>query len=770
MATLSELIGFSPSQGGKFASTSKLTGVIYPNWAGAAKELGTDVRAAYVDALQEQQAFERQQDRDYLDRAHEFVELNEQVDVSLWAVWSSRATVLRIDGPLCFASQTSTSLLKDLSAFLSTFQKDLSAVSGHVAELQGRSKTIEGRLQARKAVERSLHPYLESITLSPPLIHTIIETPVGDHWIDAIPELDQKLGAIRSGPRIQGRKALDEIAEALRVAAAQKILTHLISLIKPFTTSINSPLSSLQTFVLLPLKPLFDFLRRHAARQAHEFQKAYTNTMRWYYETGFRRYVRTLEKVRVKGVQVPEPIGVVGAGADGGLSLLAKRPASQHLSATFASATGDLNSAIANSRIEGGPPIMTVAPTDKTSTTIKPSPEYLFRSASLVMSDNAETEYAFLSTFFGTHSSLNVNEPRTPSLFAAEGGNGAKVPGAGDTSTASWISVSGPGQAGTRTPLGEDESGSQFELELKSNSGLSMSTSNWMTTTTREEKSGRLNRTVVGGLWKLIMEPAQEYMRNFTAALLDPAFPPSPIALLSMIRLNEALLNRLVSAPPVQVINSTAMLQQMQDEAEQPPQLIVPSTPTCPAMETHLISIRMQLWPLFISSMKNELDSIKAINGSGSGTTSSMASMFGTMTGGKTGTGGAVKDSVVRIIIKRYAEMFNAVLELVVGTCTTSKATTLMEGGDDPTRVQTSGPIGEDQLPVVFDHLIKLRNEVDKLLVHQADKIQDPDKRGLFLKAHYQEIGAILSGGSNTSHSKSQSEVAHYRELARKLM
>ncbi|SCZ90581.1 BZ3500_MvSof-1268-A1-R1_Chr1-3g02079 [Microbotryum saponariae] len=769
MATLSELIGFSPSQGGTFASTSKLAGVIYPNWAGAAKELGTDVRAAYVEALQDQQARERQQDRDYLDRAHEFVELNEQVDVSCRRsghhLQRLRVLIARV------TSQTSTSLLKDLSAFLSTFQQDLSAVSGHVADLQGRSKTIEGRLQARKAVERSLHPYLESITLSPPLIHTIIETPVGDHWIDAIPELDQKLGAIRSGPRIQGRKALDEIAEALRVAAAQKILTHLVSLIKPFTTSINSPLSSLQTFVLLPLKPLFDFLRRHAARQAHEFQKAYTNTMRWYYETGFRRYVRTLEKVRVKGVQVPEPIGVVGAGADGGLSLLAKRPANQHPSATPTSATGGLNSAIANSRVEGGPPIMTVASTtDKTSTPTKPSPEYLFRSASLVMSDNAETEYAFLSTFFGTHSSLNVNEPRTPSLFAAEGANGAKVPRAGDTSTASWISVSGPGQAGTRTPLDEDESGSQFELELKSNSGLSMSTSNWMTTTTREEKSGRLNRTVVEGLWKLVMEPAQEYMRNFTAALLDPASPPSPIALLSMIRLNEALLNRLVSAPPVQVINSTAMLQQMQDEAEQPLQLIVPSIPTCPAMEAHLISIRMQLWPLFVSSMKNELDSIKAINGSGSGTTSSMASMFGSMTGAKTGTGGAVKDSVVRIIIRRYADMFNTVLELAVGTSNTSKATTLMEGDDHPTRVQSSGPIGEDHLPVVFDHLIKLRNEVDKLLVHQADKIQDPDKRGLFLKAHYQEIGAILSGGSNTSHSKSQSEVAHYRELARKLM
>lgn len=46
--------------------------------------------------------------------------------------------------------QTSTQLLKELSAFLSTFQHDLSAVSGHISELQGRSKTIEARLEARK--------------------------------------------------------------------------------------------------------------------------------------------------------------------------------------------------------------------------------------------------------------------------------------------------------------------------------------------------------------------------------------------------------------------------------------------------------------------------------------------------------------------------------------------------------------------------------------------------------------------------------------------
>lgn len=61
--------------------------------------------------------------------------------------------------------------------------------------------------------------------------------------------------------------------------------------------------------MLLPLKPLFDFIRRHAARQAHEFQKAYISTIRWYYETGFRRYVRALEKLRLRVVEKPEDIG-----------------------------------------------------------------------------------------------------------------------------------------------------------------------------------------------------------------------------------------------------------------------------------------------------------------------------------------------------------------------------------------------------------------------------------------------------------------------------
>lgn len=41
-------------------------------------------------------------------------------------------------------------MLDSLESFLSTFQHDLSSVSGHISELQNRSRTIESRLQSRK--------------------------------------------------------------------------------------------------------------------------------------------------------------------------------------------------------------------------------------------------------------------------------------------------------------------------------------------------------------------------------------------------------------------------------------------------------------------------------------------------------------------------------------------------------------------------------------------------------------------------------------------
>jgi len=76
-----------------------------------------------------------------------------------------------------------------------------------------------------QAVERSLDPFLESITIAPSLINTILHTPVSESWVEPIVELDSRLGAIRSGPRVQSRFPLDQVAEALRLKVSRQPLS-----------------------------------------------------------------------------------------------------------------------------------------------------------------------------------------------------------------------------------------------------------------------------------------------------------------------------------------------------------------------------------------------------------------------------------------------------------------------------------------------------------------------------------------------------------------
>jgi hypothetical protein len=60
----------------------------------------------------------------------------------------------------------------------------------------------------------------------------------------------------------------------------------------------------LQTAILIKYKPLFSFLQTQALDVATEFQRAYVAAARVYYETGFRRYIRSLGVVKV-GPSVP---------------------------------------------------------------------------------------------------------------------------------------------------------------------------------------------------------------------------------------------------------------------------------------------------------------------------------------------------------------------------------------------------------------------------------------------------------------------------------
>lgn len=65
--------------------------------------------------------------------------------------------------------------------------------------------------------------------------------------------------------------------------------------------------------------------------------------------------------------------------------------------------------------------------------------------------------------------------------------------------------------------------------------------------------------------------------------------------------------------------------------------------------------------------------------------------------------------------------------------------------------------------------ILRLRNELDKLLVYQGDKIVQEDKKKAFLSTHYEAILlGIASQIGQVAHPRTQEAMAHYRLLLQK--
>ena len=61
----------------------------------------------------------------------------------------------------------------------------------------------------------------------------------------------------------------------------------------------STNISVIQTSVFLKYRSLYAFLQRQAPAVSSEIQRAYVSATRTYFETGFRRYIRTLTWIKV---------------------------------------------------------------------------------------------------------------------------------------------------------------------------------------------------------------------------------------------------------------------------------------------------------------------------------------------------------------------------------------------------------------------------------------------------------------------------------------
>lgn len=72
-----------------------------------------------------------------------------------------------------------------------------------------------------------------------------------------------------------------------------------MAIIKPIRASMTTNMQVVQTSILLKYRSLFSFLQNHVPNVASEIQRTYIGAARAYYETGFRRYCRSLGWIMV---------------------------------------------------------------------------------------------------------------------------------------------------------------------------------------------------------------------------------------------------------------------------------------------------------------------------------------------------------------------------------------------------------------------------------------------------------------------------------------
>ncbi|KAH9062806.1 vacuolar sorting protein [Lactarius vividus] len=577
-------------------------------------------------------------------RAKEFVELHEQV-------------------------QTGLGLLDSLESFLSTFQRDLTAVSGQISDLQSRSRDIEGRLKSRKKIEKPLASLISDVTLSPGVVNTLLDTDVGESWLHAISDFELRLEGLKVRGRVRAARDLGEVAEGLRIVAATKIRAFFLALLQPIRASMTTNMHVVQTTVFLKYRPLYAFLMRHAPNVATELQKAYVATARTYYETGFRRYMRSLGWV--KGRTTEKDPGLVSA-LDG-----PEKQTEAHLER------------LRHARIEGPGATLAYMADDKLYVVIlrakcstvgcsdflpfsfayqKEDVEALLRSALLVLMDNGTSEYVFVTIFFAPEPS--PPPPDTPEVVSSH------------LFSPTSLSATLPGDDAVSNPATDvvPETPKQRTESVFSNEGLRPS-----------PQLSKEDQTALNAIWKQIMDPALDHTKAFAQAALEPL--PPVIPLLIMIRLTEEVMGEVQKRG-------------------------------CQPLETFLFGLRLQMWPLFQKSMTVQIEGLKTVAEGAAG------GYFRRAT--------STSDATIATICRRYVVLFLCLVMLTE----------------------------QNEETMIFSNLLRLRQELTKLIETHTDKISEASARARARSAAYEQLlqGLTRAFRAAPNHSRAQTELVYWRE------
>lgn len=205
--------------------------------------------------------------------------------------------------------------------------------------------------------------------------------------------------------------------DSLVSKASEKIRSFLLKLFAPIRASISVNVQILQSSVLLRHRIFFRFLRVHCATAAAEVQRAYAVSIRNYYETAFRRYIRSLTVLVNK--QTPAHHFL-----DTKFATSVEQDASK---VTLDMSNLNLRSHILDDDEKKKPAYSSVKGEAVVLAYQTALPDYhkpieaSFRSALIALLDNAAAEFAFCARFLFSDAESPEDDQATTSLFASEG-------------------------------------------------------------------------------------------------------------------------------------------------------------------------------------------------------------------------------------------------------------------------------------------------------------------------------------------------------------
>lgn len=307
------------------------------------------------------------------------------------------------------------SKIEPIGDYFHEFNLSINQLSESLTSLYTQSEDLSKNLDYQREIVEHLNPILLDLMIPPNVVTSIANDPIDEKWIENIrfiTEKQQLVQKIQQGSIFQHykeMKVLEELINGLSLLegkAIERIRDHLIKLIRQLRQSFKTSSQVVQE-KLSRVKEAFAFLKQRQPQLANQLQLAYIYTMKWYYTTRFSKYLYSIQKLKLKNIDLLFVLGGTNDHSENKLGLFgfmeSATPSSSNssskmpLSEYFLSVDKRM-SILSNREDEQGRKCIPSQIAESTPFTYWP--EFLFKQWSNALLDNVIVEYLFFVDFF----------------------------------------------------------------------------------------------------------------------------------------------------------------------------------------------------------------------------------------------------------------------------------------------------------------------------------------------------------------------------------